>query len=96
MKFFKYTICEDILSKNEKKNCRWQGSYYPEYGGHYPSHQQFGQGGSFATASAGSFGGGHYGGNSQANAQSASFNFGPFSFSVAQAEAGQGSGEPFF
>lgn len=63
---------------------RWQ----PNYGGHT------GQGASFASASAGSVGGsGPYGGgHSQANAQSASFNVGPFSasFSAAQSSAGQG------
>ncbi|XP_043465672.1 heterogeneous nuclear ribonucleoprotein A2 homolog 2-like [Leptopilina heterotoma] len=78
---------------NRKHGCGgWQGGYFPSYGGHYP-HQQFGHGGSFATASGGFFGGGHHGGNSQANAQSASFNFGPFSFNLAQAGAG---GRPFF
>ncbi|XP_051167949.1 uncharacterized protein LOC127285805 [Leptopilina boulardi] len=71
----------------------WQGGYFPTYGGHYPFHQQFGQGGSFATASGGFFGGGHHGGNGHANAQSASFNLGPFSFNLAQAGAGA---RPFF
>lgn len=74
----------------KKIRCRWQGGYFPTYGGHYPFHQQFGQGGSFATASGGFFGGGHhgFGGNSHANAQSGSFNFGPFGFNYAQAGAG--------
>ncbi|KAG7189352.1 hypothetical protein KM043_017002 [Ampulex compressa] len=60
------------------------GGWNPGYGGHHES----GHGGSFATASAGSSGGGGYhGGHSEANAQSASFSVGPYtaSFSVAQA-----------
>ncbi|XP_071572424.1 uncharacterized protein [Temnothorax nylanderi] len=63
----------------------WQ----PDYGGHHHT----GQGASFASASAGSIGGGgpYGGGHSQANAQSASFNIGPFSasFSAAQSASGQ-------
>ncbi|XP_012219769.1 uncharacterized protein [Linepithema humile] len=64
------------------------GGWQPNYGGHYG-----GQGASFASASAGSVGSGPYGGGqSQANAQSASFNIGPFSasFSAAQSAAGHG------
>lgn len=75
-----------------KDNCilfsdsrRWQ----PNYGGHH----HIGQGASFASASTGSIGGGgpYGGGHSQANAQSASFNVGPFSasFSAAQSLSGQ-------
>ncbi|KAL0124689.1 hypothetical protein PUN28_006499 [Cardiocondyla obscurior] len=64
------------------------GGWQPDYGGHYG-----GQGTSFASASAGSIGGGgpYGGGQSQANAQSASFNIGPFSasFSAAQSSSGQ-------
>ncbi|XP_020278133.1 dormancy-associated protein 2-like [Pseudomyrmex gracilis] len=64
------------------------GGWQPDYGGHHHA----GQGASFASASAGSVsGGGPYGGgHSQANAQSASFNIGPFSatFSAAQSSAG--------
>ncbi|XP_017881143.1 histone-lysine N-methyltransferase Suv4-20-like [Ceratina calcarata] len=66
---------------------------YPQYGG-YPSPVVYPQpvapvqsGGSFATASAGSTG---YGGQSQANAQSATLNFGPFSASFSTAEASAG------
>ncbi|XP_014484122.1 PREDICTED: keratin, type I cytoskeletal 9-like [Dinoponera quadriceps] len=62
--------------------------------GGYGGHHQGGQGGSFATASAGSVGGGegpYGGGHSEANAQSASFSFGPYSatFSVAQSSSGR-------
>lgn len=65
-------------------SCRWQ----PDYSNYHHT----GQGASFASASAGSInGGGPYGGgHSQANAQSASFNVGPFSasFSAAQSSSG--------
>jgi len=69
----KITIC--ILSSDLR---RWQ----PDYGG-------YGQGASFASASAGSVGGGgpYGGGHSQANAQSASFNIGPFSASFSSAQS---------
>ncbi|KAL6255061.1 hypothetical protein P5V15_013394 [Pogonomyrmex californicus] len=64
------------------------GGWQPDYGGHHT-----GQGASFASASAGSIGGGgpYGGGHSQANAQSASFSVGPFtaSFSAAQSSSGQ-------
>ncbi|KYQ46743.1 hypothetical protein ALC60_14264 [Trachymyrmex zeteki] len=58
------------------------GGWQPDYGGH-------GQGASFASASAGSVGGGgpYGGGHSQANAQSASFNIGPFSASFSAAQS---------
>ncbi|XP_039306669.1 uncharacterized protein LOC105203807 [Solenopsis invicta] len=65
------------------------GGWQPDYGGHHHT----GQGASFASASAGSIGGGgpYGGGHSQANAQSASFSVGPFSasFSAAQSSSGQ-------
>ncbi|XP_011872841.1 PREDICTED: keratin, type I cytoskeletal 9-like [Vollenhovia emeryi] len=74
--------------------CRGYGcgggyAWQPEYGGYHHT----GQGASFASASAGSIGGGgpYGGGHGQANAQSASFNIGPFSasFSAAQSSSGQ-------
>ncbi|XP_015111021.1 spidroin-2-like [Diachasma alloeum] len=68
----------------------WQ---QPGHGGYYPQNQAGGS--SFATASAGSVGPlGPHGASSQANAQSASFNFGPYSatFSVAQASSGGNRG----
>jgi len=75
----KITIC--FLFSDSR---RWQ----PDYG-----HHHTGQGASFASASAGSIGGGgpYDGGHSQANAQSASFNVGPFSasFSAAHSSSGQ-------
>ncbi|XP_033343183.1 uncharacterized protein LOC117230160 [Bombus vosnesenskii] len=59
----------------------------------YPSYPtQGGTSGSFATASAGSINAnGPTGGQSHSNAQSASFNFGPYSasFSVAESSSGQ-------
>ncbi|XP_066601262.1 uncharacterized protein [Prorops nasuta] len=72
-------------------NC---GGWQPDYGGHYQGHQPASHGGSFATASAGSLGnggGGPHGPHSEANAQSASFSFGPYTatFSVAQASSGR-------
>ncbi|XP_012149884.1 uncharacterized protein LOC105663714 [Megachile rotundata] len=70
-------------------------NFYPsgQYGGYRPEyHPQPSVGGSFATASAGSVD--SYGkpvGQSQANAQSASFSFGPYSASFSVAEASSGS-----
>ncbi|XP_008544731.1 uncharacterized protein LOC103569282 [Microplitis demolitor] len=90
------------LFGNKRKHHRFSGGHgcrghgcgggfglRPDYGGYYPNNQ----GGSFATASAGSLGAS----NSQANAQSATFNFGPFSasFSSAQASSGRQNGSPF-
>lgn len=61
------------------------GGWQPEYGNYHHT----GQGASFASASAGSIsGGGPYGGGqSAANAQSASFNIGPFSASFSAAQS---------
>ncbi|RLU21610.1 hypothetical protein DMN91_005983 [Ooceraea biroi] len=66
------------------------GGLQPDYGGHYYG----GQGSSFASASAGSIGGGgpYNGGHSGANAQSASFSVGPFSASFSSAQASGNSG----
>ncbi|XP_044578107.1 uncharacterized protein LOC123260814 isoform X2 [Cotesia glomerata] len=60
----------------------------PDHGGYYPNNNQAG---TFATASAGSSGAG----NTQANAQSASFNFGPFSASFSSAQASSGNQPQF-
>ncbi|XP_029168092.1 uncharacterized protein LOC114938348 [Nylanderia fulva] len=65
--------------------CGGGGGWQPDYGNYHHT----GQGASFASASAGSInGGGPYGGGqSAANAQSASFNIGPFSASFSAAQS---------
>ncbi|XP_034939905.1 uncharacterized protein [Chelonus insularis] len=78
--------------------CRGHGcgggyGWQPDYEGYYPDNQP---GGSFATASAGSLGPSPYGGSaSQANAQSATFNFGPISASFSNAQASSGGYSSF-
>nr|XP_034171817.1 uncharacterized protein LOC117600456 [Osmia lignaria] len=67
------------------------------YGGYQPPEHYYppstGGGGSFATASAGSIDshGKPFGGQSHANAQTASFSFGPYSATFSVAEAASGS-----